>query len=113
MTQKGWRCLYFSSRHFLEKNSTKTAINFRDELKEIENSEIPTILILSELNRLLDHNINSADWPAAVLWDFLDKQKHNKNFFLIGTLDQVNKVSKRSKSRMIFNIIKFPDSSEQ
>lgn len=114
MAQHGWSTKFLSSRSILKKNSYKTAIQLRNELENIAASKRPTILIFYDLNQLLEYNnskYNDADLTDSVLWDFVDKQKYNKNFFLIGTMNRTHKLTKRTKSRILGDIIEFPSTN--
>jgi AAA+ superfamily predicted ATPase len=111
MTQEGWEYKFLSSTSLLGEHRNQTAIALQKEFAAIEASEKPTILIIDELNRLLentDSKHHDTDTAATALWTFLDKQKGNKNFFFIGTMNRANKLPKPYKSRILLDYIKFP-----
>lgn len=111
MSKEGWECKFLSSTSLLGEYRNQTSIQLQKELQAIETSKKPTILIIDELNRLLE-NSNSkhhdTDTIATALWTFLDKNKDNKNFFFIGTMNRANKLPKAYKSRIILDYIEFP-----
>jgi len=111
MTQEGWEYKFLSSTSLLGEHRNQTAIALQKEFAAIEASKKPTILIIDELNRLLentDSKHHDTDTAATALWTFLDKQKGNKKFFFIGTMNRANKLPKPYKSRILLDYIKFP-----
>jgi len=111
MSQEGWEYRFILSSSLLGKYRNQTAVRLQEELENIEISNKPTILIIDELHRLLE-NMNSkhhdTDTTATTLWTFLDKQAGNKNFFLIGTMNRIDRLPKPFKSRMLPDYIRFP-----
>jgi len=109
--EKGWEYKFLSSTSFLGEYRNQTAIYLQKELETIEKSKKPTIIIIDELHRLLE-NTNSkhhdTDSTVTALWTFLDRQKDNENFFLIGTMNRIDKLPKALKSRIISDFIVFP-----
>ena len=89
----------------------QTAIQLQKELESIESSNKPTILIIDEIHRLLENTESKhhdTDETATALWTFLDRQKNNNNFFLIGTMNRIHKLPKPVKSRITSDFIEFP-----
>jgi len=111
MSKHGWEVKFLSSTSLLGEYRNQTSIQLQKELQAIEASKKPTILIIDELNRLLE-NSNSkhhdTDMIATALWAFLDKNRGNKNFFFIGTMNRANKLPKAYKSRILLDYIEFP-----
>jgi AAA+ superfamily predicted ATPase len=111
MSKQGWECKFLSSPSLLGEHRNQTSIRLQKELEAIETSKKPTLLIIDELNRLLE-NSNSkhhdTDTIATALWTFLDKQRDNKDFFFIGTMNRANKLAKAYKSRILLDYIEFP-----
>lgn len=105
MMQEGWEYKFIPSTSLLGEYRNQTSIKLQKELQEIETSNKPTILVIDELNQLLE-NSNSkhhdTDTTSKALWIFLDKQKNNEKFFLIGTMNHINKLPKPVKSRIDF-----------
>ncbi len=60
------------------------------------------VIVIDEINRLLE-NFNSkkhdSDATASYLWTFLDSQRYNHNFFLIGTMNRDDKLPEPFKNR--------------
>ncbi len=111
MMQAGWEYSFLSSTSFLKEYRNQTAIHLKKELEKIEASNKPTILIIDEIHRLLENTESKhhdTDETATALWTFLDRQKNNNNFFLIGTMNRVHKLPKPVKSRIISDFIEFP-----
>lgn len=105
MMQKGWEHKIISSTSLLEGYRNQTSIRLEKELKKIEASNKPTVLVIDELNQLLE-NSNSkhhdTDAISKVLWMFLDRHKNNKKICLIGTMNRINKIPQQIKSRIYF-----------
>jgi AAA+ superfamily predicted ATPase len=111
MSQKGWEYNFLSSTSFLREYRNQTAIHLKKELEKIESSKKPTILIIDEIHRLLENTESKhhdTDETATALWTFLDRQKNNNNFFLIGTMNRIHKLPKPVKSRILSDFIEFP-----
>jgi len=111
MSQKGWEYKFLSSTSFLREHRNQTAIQLQKELEKIESSNKPTILIIDEIHRLLENTESKhhdTDETATALWTFLDRQRNNNNFFLIGTMNRIHKLPKPVKSRIISDFIEFP-----
>ncbi len=105
MIQEGWEYKIISSTSLLGEYRNQTSVRLENELEKIRTSNKPTILIIDELNQLLE-NSNSThhdtDTVSKSLWSFLDKQKSNNNFCLIGTMNRINKIPQQVKSRVYF-----------
>jgi SpoVK/Ycf46/Vps4 family AAA+-type ATPase len=115
MIQAGWHYRFIPSTSLLGKDSTETARQLENELKAANLSEQPIILVVDEINRLLENKNtthHNDDFSASVLWMFLDKQKKNNNFFLIGTMNRIHTLPKSVKDRMFGNCILFPPLSD-
>ncbi|HLC06731.1 MAG TPA: AAA family ATPase [Candidatus Babeliales bacterium] len=111
MSQEGWEYKFLSSTSFLKEYRNQTAIQLQKELEKIESSNKPTILIIDEIHRLLENTESKhhdTDETATALWTFLDRQKNNNNFFLIGTMNRIHKLPKPVKSRILSDFIEFP-----
>jgi len=111
MSKHGWNHQFLSSSYFLGKYRNHTAIRLREELDTIKTSNQPTLLIIDELNKLLEnHNSkkHDTDTTATTLWTFLDQQENNTNFFLIGTMNNIKKLPKPLKDRILLDYIVFP-----
>ena len=100
MMQEGWEYKFIPSTSLLGEYRNQTSMKLQKELQEIETSNKPTILVIDELNQLLE-NSNSkhhdTDTTSKALWIFLDKQKNNEKFFLIGTMNHISKLPKPVK----------------
>lgn len=111
MEKKGWDCKFVSSTSLFGEHRNQTSIRLTNELESIVASKKPTLIIIDELNRLLD-NANSkhhdTDSTSTALWTFLDSQEGNENFFLIGTMNCIDKLPQPFKSRIITDYINFP-----
>lgn len=111
MSKEGWDYKFIASTELLGKYRNQTAIRLRKELEEVVRSQIPTIVIIDELHRLLENTESKhhdTDTAATALWLFLDKQRNNEKFFFIGTLNRITKLPKPFKDRIIIDVIKFP-----
>lgn len=111
MSQKGWDYKFLLSPELLGEYRNGTARKLKKELKASVSSGKPIIIVVDELHRLLENSESKhhdTDSTAGALWTFLDTQKGNKNFFLIGTMNRSDKLPKPYKSRILFNCIDFP-----
>lgn len=83
----------------------KTSMNLWKELSSAVSDGKKRLIIIDEINRLLDNheskNYDTAE-NADTLWNFLDSQEEqgNHNFFLIGTMNQADKLPEQIKSRI-------------
>ncbi len=109
-----WLCEFLTPASIKgeEKNSRgQTAINLFKKLNMISRLKVKVIVIIDELNRILE-NYHSKDHDtdeiADALWTFLDKQRHNYNFFLIGTMNRADKLPEQIKSRIKGLTIEIP-----
>ena len=69
------------------------------------------VVIIDEINRLLenfDSKNHDTDSTSSNLWMFLDAQRLNPNFFLIGTMNRDNKIPEPMKNRIEASSIVFP-----
>jgi AAA+ superfamily predicted ATPase len=111
MSLHGWDYKRISSTDLLGEYRNETAMRLAKEFISIESSSKPTIFIIDNLNLFLE-NTNSkyhdTNATLATLWAFLDRQKDNPNFFFIGTMYRVNKLSGDSKDRVFESCINFP-----
>ena len=111
MAQKGWDCKFVSSTSLFGGHRDQTAMRLTQELESIVASKKPTIIIIDELHRLLenaDSKHHDTDSTSTALWTFLDSQESNENFFLIGTMNRIDKLPQPFKSRIISDYIHFP-----
>jgi SpoVK/Ycf46/Vps4 family AAA+-type ATPase len=111
LAQEGWDYKFVASTSFLGEHRNQTATRLQRELEKIERSNKPTIIIIDELHRLLENaesKHHDTDSTSTALWTFLDRQNGNKNFFLIGTMNRMNKLPKPFKDRMFFCCVTFP-----
>ena len=111
MAQKGWNHTFILSPELLKEYRNGTARKLKKELKASIASGKPTIVVIDELHQLLENSESKhhdSGATASAFWTFLDAQKDNKNFFLIGTMNRADKLPKPYKSRVLFNYIAFP-----
>src|ERR1700761_574312 len=111
MSKEGWNYIFIPSTELLGEYRNQTAISLKNKLESAIKSRIPTIIIIDELNRLLENTESKhhdTDTAATALWLFLDRQRNNENFFLIGTMNRVTKLPKPFKDRILIDIIMFP-----
>jgi AAA+ superfamily predicted ATPase len=111
MSKEGWDYKFIESTQLLGEYRNQTAKQLKKELEEVVVSKRPTIVVIDELHRLLENTESKhhdTDTAATALWLFLDKQRNNKNFFLIGTMNRITKLPKPFKDRIFIDVIKFP-----
>lgn len=104
----GWNCVFFTATEF---SSVGDARNYTGDrligtLRHISDyakkNGIKTIVIIDEINELLENftsQHHDTGHTAIALWTFLDKQMHNHNFYLIGTLNDGDKIPPQIKDR--------------
>jgi len=112
MSLEGWDCQHFTSSDFIKSNRNQTAIYLKQKLESATFSHRPTIVIIDEINGLLEntHSENhDTDSTSKALWSFLDEQKDNPQFFLIGTANDISKLPQALQNRLLGRIIEFPE----
>ena len=82
------------------RNETKDrlALHFKRAL----NSGKKVVVIIDEINRLLENfksKKHDSDATASFIWTFLDSQRRNDRFFLIGTMNHDDKLPEPFKNR--------------
>ena len=110
MAKEGWTYKIISSTQLLKDGRNNTSIQLEKELETIVASDKPTLIIIDELNRLLEHTDSKhhdTDSTSTALWTFLDREMENENIFLIGTMNRIDKLPKPFKNRMSSDYIKF------
>ncbi len=102
----------FSGTDFNGENRNNTALNLQGDLEaiaSIASTGNPVVVVIDEINRLLENAESvhhDTDTSSAALWTFLDRQRGNHNFFLIGTMNRVDKLPPPMKSRIMMRCIK-------
>jgi len=102
----------FSATDFNGENRNNTALNLQGDLEDIASiasTGHPVVVVIDEINRLLENAESvhhDTDTTSAALWTFLDRQRGNHNFFLIGTMNRVDKLPPPIKSRIMMRCIK-------
>lgn len=117
MSNNGWKYKFIShetlqsnaklSRRYVNPTTTN---NFQNELEESITSGEPTIVVVDGLHNLLENceiRHHGIDEKATILWAFLDQQKNNDKFFLIGTMHNIDKLPKLYKEKFLFDCIHF------
>lgn len=111
MSKEGWGYKFIASTELLGEYRNQTAIRLKKELQKAVASRKPMIVVIDELHRLLENTESKhhdTDMAATALWLFLDKQRNNENFFLIGTMNRITKLPKPFKDRILIDVVKFP-----
>lgn len=111
MSKQGWDYKFIGSTELLGEYRNQTARQLKKELQKVVASKKPTIVVIDGLHRLLENTESKhhdTDMAATALWLFLDKQRNNENFFLIGTMNRITKLPKPFKDRILIDVIKFP-----
>ncbi len=88
------------------RNETKERLAL--ELRMAINRKKKVIVIIDEINRLLENFNSNDDTTAAFLWTFLEEQKKNHNFFLIGIMNRNDKIPNHIKHQLGGSTIFFP-----
>lgn len=110
MSKKGWDYKFIGSTELVGGHRDQTARQLKEELQKVVASKRPTIVVIDELHRLLENTESKhhdTDTAATALWLFLDKQRNNQNFFLIGTMNRITKLPKPLKDRVLIDVVKF------
>ena len=111
MSLVGWDNKFIVSTSLLGEYRNQTAMNLQHELNIIEKSNKPTIFIIDEVNLFLentDSKYHDTNATSRVLWRFLDKHKDNDQFFFIGTMSRVNRLSQSSIDKIGYSGVGFP-----
>lgn len=110
MEQYGWKTLYITSGDVVGDKRNQTTVRLRQELTSAQMQSKALIVIIDELNELLEHSENEhydTSTTSKFLWGFLDSQRNNPNFFMIGTMNRDTKLPQPLKSRIIASRIEF------
>ncbi|MCL5874902.1 MAG: AAA family ATPase [Candidatus Dependentiae bacterium] len=110
MEQHGWKTLYITSGDVVGDKRNQTVVHLREELKNAQASRKPLIVLIDELNELLEHSENDhydSSTTSKFLWGFLDSQRNNPHFFMIGTMNRDTKLPQPFKSRITTSRIEF------
>ena len=105
--QAGYVCDFIGMGEIQAASGTKnqrnqTGINLLKRLGAVVALSCPTVVILDEINEYLEgfeNEGNDTSFTSKTLWDFLDSQIHNHQFFLIGTMNRGDRLPKPMKSR--------------
>jgi SpoVK/Ycf46/Vps4 family AAA+-type ATPase len=96
--------VFFSATDFLDDQRNGLSRKLVEKLKVIVAEKKAVVVVVDGINRLLENYENKCH-DSAVLWDFLDRQYGNHNFFLLGTMNSTDKISQSSKGRMLAQCI--------
>lgn len=111
--EKDWEYVHIKSGELLSKTRNETAEKLRAILKTAKTkiaSNKPVIIVIDELNELLENAENShydTSATAKYFWQFLDSNKEETNFFLIGTMNRDTHLPQPFKDRIWQNRIFF------
>ncbi len=105
-----WYFDFVPSGPLLSRYRNETKEKLEAHLQRAVSSGKKVVVIIDEINRLLE-NFNSkkhdSDATSSALWMFLDSQKYNNNFFLIGTMNRDDKLPDPFKSRAVGSTVRF------
>lgn len=110
MQQEGWDYEYIPSTAILGDKRNESTVRLRSKLMAILAKGRPTFVFIDEMNELLEHTESEnydTSATAKFLWQFLDEQEGNHNFFMIGTMNRDTKLPQPFKSRILAKRIKF------
>lgn len=107
--QAGWELHFFTPDNIIAKDRNATGERLGSLLNDVVNKrEAGSLVVLDEMNRLLenysDSKYDTAD-TASVLWTFLDRQEGNHSFYLIGTMNTIDKLPPQIVSRFYSSFI--------
>ena len=111
MSLEGWDYQHFTSSDFIKTNRNQTGTYLKQKLDTAAFSPRPIIVIIDEINGFLEntHSENhDTDSTSKALWSFLDEQKDNPQFFLIGTANDISKLPQALQNRLLGRVIQFP-----
>jgi len=104
ISETPWTYEYKSSREFMGTYRNETGVRLRGYLDKVTKTERPTLLIIDQLNKILDHTRSESDdtaFASDLICNLLDHQHHNEKFFFIGLMDRATEISQRLKSRIL------------
>lgn len=99
----GWKCIFRTATEIIGKSRNETAIKLRALFNAVINKNANSVLIIDEANELLENTENEhydTATTAKEFWTFLDKQNGNNKFFLIGTMNRVDRLPEQIKDRI-------------
>ena len=100
-----WYFDFISSTQLLGSHRNQAKERLELHLKRAISLEKKVVVIIDNINLLLSSD--DGDATSGALWAFLDSQKYNNNFFLIGTMDCFDNLSEDFKRRAIGSIVEF------
>lgn len=103
LLQYGWSHQKYASTDFQDKNRGGTAEKLNKVLNSIDPKQ-KTLLLIEEINHLFEHaddKHHDTDATSKSLWSFLDAQRFNHNFFLVGTMNKIEDAPQQIKSRAL------------
>ncbi len=109
--------VYFvTSGDLLQKHRHGTSQRLNIIIKAVLKAPGKSVLVLDEVNKLSENyaseNNDSGD-TAATLWEKMDENRLNPNFFLIGTANDSKKIPHQLQSRFRHKFVKIPAPIDQ
>lgn len=99
-----WQCVFRTASELEGTGRNQASEKLLALLNAVITKNKNSVVIIDEINQLLE-NAESENHDTAStsksLWTFLDKQHGNKKFFLIGTLNRMEKLPQQIKSRVL------------
>ena len=98
----GWYVACICGRQIRGEHRGSTSIKLQQKLESIVAQHKNTVIIIDEMNRLFEEynnsNFDTGD-TAEDFWTFLDSQEDNQQLYIIGTMNNVDKLPPQIQSR--------------
>lgn len=115
LTSEGGTIYSVNSGDLSHEHRNATSAFLNNLMTEIALSQEKSVLIINELNKILEnHTSEHTDTgdTAATLWQNLDKNMSNLNFFFIGTANETKKIPVQLQDRFLVDFIKITTPQE-
>lgn len=101
-------CFFVTSGDLLAEHRNATSERLKNIVNSILNERGKKILVLDEINKLLENytsEYKDASETASTLWEIMDAQKDNLDFFLIATANESKKLPIQIQDRFGMSVI--------
>ena len=108
--EAGWNSEFIEIGELIGDKRNQAVVRLKSKLLPIISKKGRTLVIIDEINELLEHSDDEHYDTAATskfLWQFLDSQSGNYNFFMIGLMNRDTELPQQIKSRTLGRRIEF------
>ena len=102
------KCFFVTSGDLLKEHRNGTSERLKHVVESILSESGKKILVLDEINKLLENytsEYKDASETSSTLWEIMDAQKDNLDFFLIATANESKKLPIQIQDRFGMSVI--------